>query len=300
MRIPKTVTEAKAKANKENAQKSTGPKSERGKFFASQNATTYGLNARDILLPGESEEEFNQLLGELIIDGAPVGFREYQRVERLVWHEWRRRRGRRAENGEITMRLADHQPAAEMAASTHTPQYNQAVRALNQLEQIEEQVRSRGRVSADNLDLIRKMPYFEMVRYFLQVVELVEKTESGEDHLSSPVMPDAESANGRPTEATKAARAAGKLEFDCSLLLGALRVMKDAIGLEKLYHVQCLGRRSEGKRNACLLPQEADLNRLIRWENHLSRQIERDENALERMQRLRRGEKVPPPNARNG
>ena len=42
------------------------------------------------------------------------------------------------------------------------------------------------------------------------------------------------------------------------------------------------------------------LNRLMRCENHLSRQIERDENTLERMQRLRRGEKVPPPTARVG
>jgi len=38
---------------------------------------------------------------------------------------------------------------------------------------------------------------------------------------------------------------------------------------------------------------------VLRWENHLSRQIEPEENALERMQRLRRSEKVPPPTARN-
>ncbi len=44
----------------------------------------------------------------MIINGAPVGIREYQRVEKLAWHEWRWRRFRRAENGEIAVRLADH------------------------------------------------------------------------------------------------------------------------------------------------------------------------------------------------
>jgi hypothetical protein len=47
-----------------------------------------------------------------------------------------------------------------------------------------------------------------------------------------------------------------------------------------------------------LVPQEADLDRLMRYEKHLSGQYDRDELALERMQRLRRGEDVPAPPAR--
>ena len=46
------------------------------------------------------------------------------------------------------------------------------------------------------------------------------------------------------------------------------------------------------------VPQEALLNQISRSEIHLLRNIERDENALERMQRRRLGEKVPPPSAR--
>ena len=57
-------------------------------------------------------------------------------------------------------------------------------------------------------------------------------------------------------------------------------------------------RRAEAQRNALLIPQVAVLDRLLRYESHLLRNIERDENALERMQRLRRSEKVPPPPAR--
>ena len=142
------------------------------------------------------------------------------------------------------------------------------------------------------------MPCFEIVKYALQLVEMVQSTESEDDLPSSPEVSDAQSANGRPTEATNAAQAAGKEGLVRSVLFEALGEMKHAINAEKLYHIQHLGKRSAGKHDACLLPQEADLNRLMRWENHLWRQIEREENALERMQRLRRGEKVPPPTAR--
>ncbi len=55
MKIRKKVAPKKAKANKQNAAKSTGPTSQRGKFFASQNAITGGFYARDILLPGRGK-----------------------------------------------------------------------------------------------------------------------------------------------------------------------------------------------------------------------------------------------------
>ena len=58
-------------------------------------------------------------------------------------------------------------------------------------------------------------------------------------------------------------------------------------------------RRSEAQRNALLLPQEAMLNRTTRCESYLLRIIDKDENALERMQRLRLGEKIPPPSTRD-
>src|SRR5262249_43715509 len=58
MKIPKEVTLAKKAANKNNSVNSTGPTSILGKFYSSQNALRHGLYARDILLPGESESEW--------------------------------------------------------------------------------------------------------------------------------------------------------------------------------------------------------------------------------------------------
>ena len=82
------------------------------------------------------------------------------------------------------------------------------------------------------------------------------------------------------------------------LLVQVLGALKMAIEGQQLYHGQHMMRRAEGQRNALLVPQEADLNRFMRYEDHLSRHHDRDELALQRMQRLRQGERVPPPTAR--
>jgi|HubBroStandDraft_6_1064221.scaffolds.fasta_scaffold206139_1 hypothetical protein len=296
MKIRKKVTPAKAAANRNNAKHSTGPTTKPGKDRASRNAITHGIFAPGMLLPGESKAELDQLRSEMMTSHAPVGIRESSRVDKLVWNEWCWRRFCRAQTGEIAKRLADHQPAAEMAASTHIPQYNLAATALNQLEKVEGQIRSEGRVSADNLELIRKLPYHEPVNYFLQVIKLVESAERRDDISATSEMP-AEEGTMRPTYAN-AGPSEKDWEISRDLLLDGLDVIKQAIGLEKLHHTEHLGRRSLAIRDACLVAQEADLNRLTRYEDHLLRHRDRDELALERMQRLRRGEKVPPPTAR--
>jgi hypothetical protein len=81
------------------------------------------------------------------------------------------------------------------------------------------------------------------------------------------------------------------------LLLNLLSTLHHRIGEERAFHGQHLVRRAEAQGDALLVPQTAVLDRLLRYETHILRNIDRDENALERMQRLRRGEKVPPPSA---
>jgi hypothetical protein len=296
MKVRKKVTPAQAAANRNNAKDSTGPRTRPGKDRASRNAITHAIFAPGMLLPGESKAELDQLRNDMMASYAPVGVRESSRVDKLVWNEWCRRRFCRAQTGEIAKRLADHQPVAEMAASTHIPQYNQAAIALNQLEKVEAQIRSEGRVCADNLELLRKLPYPEPVNYFLQVVEFVKSAECRDDIRPTSEMP-AEEATRRPTSSNVGLSETGR-EVLCDLLLDGLDVIKQAIGLEKLHHTEHVGRRSLAIRDACLVVQEADLNRLTRYEDHLLRHRDRDELALERMQRLRRGEKVPPPTAR--
>jgi hypothetical protein len=55
------TSKRKTAANRRNARKSTGPKTPEGKAKASMNALRHGLRARTIVLPDESQEEYDQL-----------------------------------------------------------------------------------------------------------------------------------------------------------------------------------------------------------------------------------------------
>ena len=52
------TSERQAEANRQNAQKSTGPRTPAGKAVVALNGTKHGLLSRECLLKGESETEF--------------------------------------------------------------------------------------------------------------------------------------------------------------------------------------------------------------------------------------------------
>jgi hypothetical protein len=81
------------------------------------------------------------------------------------------------------------------------------------------------------------------------------------------------------------------------LLLNGLSRLKDAIIQEEVYHLDYIPLNVTAKSNALQVPQEAVLNRLTRYENHLLRHLYRAQHELERMKRIRLGDKVAPPSA---
>ena len=56
------TSEAQMKASRENAKKSTGPRTPEGKARASKNALKHGLMAQDAVIPGEDPAEFDRHL----------------------------------------------------------------------------------------------------------------------------------------------------------------------------------------------------------------------------------------------
>lgn len=79
-------------ANKENARKSTGPKTAAGKARASMNAATHGLTAEKVVIPGEVPEDFEVFRQDVYDQFEPVGVLEKQLVERIAFSFWRLRR----------------------------------------------------------------------------------------------------------------------------------------------------------------------------------------------------------------
>jgi hypothetical protein len=90
-------SEARIRANRESARKSTGPKSPEGKARASRNALTHGLLARDVVNFGENAQEFDAFREGMMADLAPEGDTEEYLADRVVESAWRLRRIPRVE-----------------------------------------------------------------------------------------------------------------------------------------------------------------------------------------------------------
>jgi hypothetical protein len=79
-------------ANKANAKKSTGPKTETGKSRSRMNAVTHGLTAEVIVTPDEDAEAFSEFREALMQHYDPEGTLQCELVERIASLYWRLRR----------------------------------------------------------------------------------------------------------------------------------------------------------------------------------------------------------------
>jgi uncharacterized membrane protein YccC len=84
-------------ANRSNAQLSTGPRTEEGKDRVRHNARTHGLTSKTLILPGESEEEYNTLEESFLKDLKPANETERALIKRVTENYWRLQRLYRAE-----------------------------------------------------------------------------------------------------------------------------------------------------------------------------------------------------------
>ena len=83
------VSEAQLLANRENAQLSTGPKSDDGKAKSCLNAVKTGLTGRTVLLPAEDAAEYRRHIDAYEKEFQPVGQRESDLVQSIADTQWR-------------------------------------------------------------------------------------------------------------------------------------------------------------------------------------------------------------------
>lgn len=97
------TTEAQIQANIENAKHSTGPRTLRGKENSKYNALKHGLLSHVVVLPGrendESQEEYDDLVNSLRDDLRPCGAMQEYLVTKIAADMWILRRRYRAEAG---------------------------------------------------------------------------------------------------------------------------------------------------------------------------------------------------------
>ena len=91
------ASEEQVKANRENAKKSTGPKTEEGKEKVAQNAVTHGLCARAVLLWNENPAEWDAMREDILAESRTGSSIEKVLLGRVALYAWRLRRAARVE-----------------------------------------------------------------------------------------------------------------------------------------------------------------------------------------------------------
>ena len=100
-------TRAQIKANRNNAKRSTGPRTEEGKTRSAKNALKHGLLARDTVMPGEDPADFDRQLSALEADIQPANSLEFELVRQIADAQWRMRRLTRLETGFLAAAVDD-------------------------------------------------------------------------------------------------------------------------------------------------------------------------------------------------
>jgi len=127
--LDKTLgSEKKVAANRLNAKKCTGPRTDRGKSQASLNALKHGLFARRRLIAGENARAYLELSESVFAEARPGTALERMLADQIVGDIWRLRRVEQAERAYL-----EHVRAANLARATRT--LPQTERAQAQKEQ---------------------------------------------------------------------------------------------------------------------------------------------------------------------
>ena len=113
----KPISQRRLEANRQNAFRSTGPKTAAGKSAVRFNALKHGLHSRQLLLPGEKESDWLAFRERLSAELKPVGELELLLADRITALAWRIRRLSGLESGLFVWNYY------ETVASRNSPDY---------------------------------------------------------------------------------------------------------------------------------------------------------------------------------
>jgi len=280
--MKKIISVNRIEANRMNARKSTGPKSAGGKAMSKMNALKHGLLAREVVVrgfgfnDGEQASKFQALHQMYREHLDPVGPLEEMMVERIVTAYWRLHRVLITERGEILRSLEEarqmnpvEDPHRLLMTLGRLPWAHDAAREVCA---VRDSVRKEGELTEPMLARLLKI----LEGRSTMITRLQEAQE----------VPPTE-AEGLSAEALKAKRQERLLKF-----LDEQLVCCEA-GLQEIGELH--GWTKQVRLDASLMPGQKIVEKLLRYEARLERQMYRAMHELERLQRLRRGEVVPPP-----
>jgi hypothetical protein len=109
---------AKAVANRQNAQLSTGPRTEEGKAASSRNSVRHGLTGTQIVMPGEDAAAYEEMRQGMQDSYCPANEPERALVDQIAANYWRLLRAQRVETAFLA-KLAEgsEDPSLAIAAA---------------------------------------------------------------------------------------------------------------------------------------------------------------------------------------
>ena len=100
------TTAKQVEANRKNAARSTGPRTEDGRKKSALNALQHGMTSESPVLPTEDAGHYKEFRAQLILDLAPKGATEERVAEEIVDYSWRLRRANNLELGILARGVA--------------------------------------------------------------------------------------------------------------------------------------------------------------------------------------------------
>jgi len=271
-----TVSERKLKANRENAKKSTGPKTPRGKALSRRNALKHGLFATQITdfeALSEDPNKYLELLKGLWNQYQPIGKAEAIEVERIAICFWRLRRAWRYENAANLAARRDFVRAELDEQEAYCKERDKEEEAiLLLLQEAKKEIQEKGEISQElKQRIVALVPPFESLWKVQNQAALVQVF-----RVNPP-------------------RILKKLSLEQRSRLLAMQTVTNVISqFEELADRRYIN-VEEAARGKHAIPNSEVLDRLLRYETTIDRALNRALERLERLQRRRLRQPLLPP-----
>ena len=287
--MPKKMSDKQIAANQANAAKSTGPKTSKGKGVSKMNSLKHGILSKQVLVQGmfrqESERELKALHRRFWDDLKPVGPLEEMLVDQIVTTHWRLRRALTAEAGEIAMGVDGGQWRRDRGPNP-LMQWMQWETAADPIWAMEDS--SEGNYMIESwLKTLRGRVEHDGELTSEGVEKLGHKANSLRGELERFRLKLQENPEGLDASALRATNKERALKYLDDRLSRIARQFDECVRRE------C--QTNKARQAAAVLPSEAVLDKILRYETKLEKQMHRAMLQLERLQRRRQGEDVPAP-----
>ena len=279
----------RAEANRQNAQKSTGPKTKEGKARVAKNATKHGFCSKELILPHESREDFEAHREAMLVDLKPEGYMQEEIAERIVVNSWRLRRIPRYDNYQQEFNML-YEDGFSSSHQDKNKFYCELPHGYDRREDLEQMLKDKRETLKEAKELFllygketdfwSKLSLYQQGDVVLAYVKgfgLGEKFQSAVEMIILEDFPDVENLKLELLKVLKKYKVTVSFIEEYAQYYWHELIQKTE---EEIYQAEKLSQALvlEHKKSSMLSDQ--DITRIVRYEAHLRHQISKDMDSL--------------------